>query len=170
MDLQSEKAALQFFDNQTLVQLLLEAHKRYYFLLLGVPLRPSEQRVLSCAVSGFSCPGWRWRQRLRRLLLLLLLNLFSSMAVGPRIIRRAVVIANRGVQVATRSGHVGIAVVGVCSGHAVPRPDAAAPAFIQDVNGGNFPQGVQPAQRHPGTGGGAGRLAEPRASSGVGDL
>lgn len=32
--------------------------------LLGVPLRPPEQRVSSRGLSGLSHPAWRWRRRL----------------------------------------------------------------------------------------------------------
>jgi len=139
------------------------AVKRPVIRLLLVPLRPPEQRVSRRAVSGFSCPGWRWRRRLRLLLFCLMVFIF-------KVICWAAVIVSGGVKLTTRTRHTAVTVGGVCSGHAGTFSVTAFPALIKNINRGYFFQGVQPAQGHHGSRGGAFGLAESRAARGIGRL
>lgn len=124
-------------------------------LFIWVPLWPPEQRVLRCAVSGFSCPGWRQRLRLLLLCLVLIMSPVSWAAV-----------INRTVKMTLRSRHVGFSVGGAGPGHATPH----TALLIQNINRGDLLQGVQRLQRHHGSWRGTFGLTETRALSGVGHL
>lgn len=132
--------------------------------LLRVPLRPPEQRVSCHVVSGLSSPGRRWRRRL--------LLLFWLMVHVSNVISWAAVIVSSGVEVTVRRRNVGITGGGVFSGCSTACPASVLRCvFIQYVHRGRLRQGVQPAQRHHGSGGGgASGLAKARASGGVGHL